>query len=115
MSEKKEPNKKELKELDDTKNKGWLKWLIFIAVAIGGAILMMVGDKRTAKLLHKRKKEIYKAQKDVKIDLAVSSGEAIAKQSQKIEEVKAQYVIKEKAIREQEGDDVFDEWNNEAT
>lgn len=114
MSEK-APSKKELQQLDDTKSKGWMKWLILIAVAIGGALLMMVGDKRTAKLLNKRKKEIHKAQKDVKIDLAVSSGEAIAKQQEKLEEVKEMYVAKEVAIKAQEGDDVFDEWNDGAS
>lgn len=109
------PTKKELQQLDDTKSKGWFKWLILIAVAVGGALLMMIGDKRTAKLLNKRKKEIHKAQKDVKIDIAVSSGEAIAQQQKKIAEVTEQYIEKEKAIRAQEGDDVFDEWNNGAS
>ena len=108
-------NLNDRKKLDDTKSKGWTKWLVLIAIAIGGALLMLIGDKRTATLLNKRKREIHQNQKNIKLDMAVNSADAIANQQENISIVHKQFIDKKNAIMTQEGHDVFDNWNNGAT
>ena len=119
MTESKTPVTKKgkavLDKLDDTKSKSWLKWVLLILAAVGSAIFLMAGDRRSSQMLRQRKKEIHTKQKDAKIDMVVNSREAIEQQEEKLEVVRKEYVAKSKKI---EGlkteDEVFAAWEEGA-
>lgn len=104
-----------LDKLDDTKSKSWIKWILLILVAVGSALFLMAGDRRSSQMLRQRKKEIHKDQKDAKIDMVVNSREAIDNQGQKIEQVRQEYAAKSEAIKELPNEDaIFAAWEKDA-
>ena len=105
-----------LDKLDDTKSKSWWKWILIVLAAIGSAMFLMAGDRRSSQMLNQRKKEIHTKQKDAKIDMVVNSREAIENQEQKLEEVRNEYVVKTEKIKGlATEDEVFKAWDDGAT
>lgn len=103
-----------LEKLDDTKNKSWWKWVLVGLAALGSVLFLFLGDKRSARLMVQRKKEIHKGQKDAKIDLAVGSKEAIQDSQRKLSDVKTEYEDRLSELRfkgTMSDDEVFEEWD----
>tara|TARA_Y100001963_G_C6759924_1_gene438933 strand:- start:270 stop:590 length:321 start_codon:yes stop_codon:yes gene_type:complete len=101
-----------LEKLDDTKNNSWWKWLLVILAALGSVLFLFLGDKRSAKLLVQRKKEIHKGQKDAKIDLAVGSREAVRNSQESLKKVQKEIEDKVVATNHLTDDEVFDQWDS---
>jgi hypothetical protein len=101
-----------LEKLDDIKNNSWWKWLLVGLAAIGSVIFLFLGDKRSAKLMVQRKKEIHKGQKDAKLDLAVGSKEAIKDSQAAIKKVSDEFDEKKVRTANLSDDEVFDEWDS---
>jgi len=105
-----------LDKLDDTKSRSWLKWVLIILVAVGSALFLMMGDRRSSQMLNQRKKEIHTRQKDAKIDMVVNSREAIDNQEEKIEQVRQEYATKTEKIKGLSTEnEVFTSWEDGAT
>ena len=101
-----------LEKLDDTKNRSWWKWLLIALTALGSVLFLFLGDKRSAKLLVQRKKEIHKGQKDAKIDLAVGSKEAVRNSQASIKKVQDEIAEKVNKTQHLSDDEVFNEWDS---
>lgn len=101
-----------LEQLDDTKNSSWWKWLLVGLTAIGGVLFLFLGDKRSAKLMVQRKREIHKGQKDAKLDLAVGSKTAVKDSQKALKQVSDEYEEKKARTANLSDDEVFDEWDS---